>query len=147
MSAAAADALIDRLGLRPHPEGGCYVETYRDHPADGSGRGAVSCIYFLLRAGERSAWHRIDATEIWHYQAGGPLAITLSSNGRGAETYRLGPDVLKGERPHVVVPPFCWQTAGTLGGGGWTLVSCTVAPAFTFEGFELAPAGWCPTPG
>ncbi len=138
-----AETLIRRLGLRPHPEGGHYVETYRDWPADGS-RGAVSCIYFLLRAGERSSWHRVDATEIWHYQAGGLLALTLSPDGHAAEVLRLGPDVLTGERPHVVVPPRCWQSAEPL--GGWTLVSCTVAPAFTFEGFELAPPGWRPTP-
>ncbi|HET6520829.1 MAG TPA: cupin domain-containing protein [Geminicoccaceae bacterium] len=139
----SADALIRQLGLGPHPEGGHYVETYRDRPADG-GRGAVSCIYFLLGAGEVSAWHRIDATEIWHHQAGAPLALTLSPDGHAAATHRLGPEVLRGQRPHVVVPPACWQTAETL--GAWTLVSCTVAPAFTFDGFELAPPGWRPAP-
>jgi predicted cupin superfamily sugar epimerase len=139
----SADALIRELGLTPHPEGGHYAETYRDRPADG-GRGALSCIYFLLRAGEVSAWHRIDATEVWHYQAGAPLTLTLSPDGRIAATHSLGPEVLGGQRPHVVVPPGCWQSALTL--GTWTLVSCTVAPAFTFDGFELAPPGWRPAP-
>lgn len=140
MSPTAA-ALIERLRLRPHPEGGHYVETFRDTPADGS-RGALTCIHFLLQAGEVSAWHRIDATEVWHFAAGAPLVLTLSSDGREAAAHRLGPDVLAGQQPHVVIPPRCWQTAESL--GEWTLVTCTVAPAFRFEGFELAPPGWRP---
>lgn len=138
------EALIERLGMRPHPEGGHYVETFRDRPQAGR-RGAVTCIHFLLRAGEVSAWHRIDATEIWHHAAGAPLVLTLTQDGRYAVAHDLGPDVLAGQRPHVVIPPHCWQTAASQ--GAWTLVSCIVAPAFEFEGFELAPPGWRPTPG
>lgn len=136
-------AIIQRLAMRPHPEGGHYVETWRDQPPDG-GRGRASCIYFLLQAGEVSAWHRIDAAEIWHYQAGAPLVLSLSANGHDATAHRLGADILRGEAGHAVVPPWCWQTAESL--GAWTLVSCTVAPAFDFAGFELAPEGWRPTP-
>lgn len=138
-----AEQLVRKLGLQPHPEGGHYAETHR-HTPEGGGRGHVTCIYFLLQAGEVSAWHRVDATEIWHYTAGAPLVITLSPNGHDAEAHRLGPDLLAGQVGHVVVPPLCWQTAETL--GAWTLVSCTVAPAFTFEAFELAPPDWRPTP-
>jgi predicted cupin superfamily sugar epimerase len=136
--------LIARLSLQPHPEGGHYVETFRDRPA-GGGRGALTCIHFLLQAGEVSAWHRIDASEVWHFAAGAPLVLTLSPDGQRSKAHRLGPDVLSGQRPHVVVPPSCWQTARSL--GTWTLVSCIVAPAFEFQGFELAPPGWRPAPG
>lgn len=138
-----AAEVVRALGMSPHPEGGHFVETYRDVPADGS-RGAATCISFLLAAGELSAWHRIDVAEIWHYQAGAPLVLTLSSNGHDAESHRIGPDIARGERGHVVVPPGCWQTAESL--GAWTLASCTVAPAFDFAGFEMAPPGWRPTP-
>lgn len=136
--------LVRALKMAPHPEGGHYVETFRDRPADG-GRGALTCIHFLLRAGEVSAWHRVDATEVWHFAAGATLFLSLSQDGHACEEHLLGPDVLAGQRPHVVVPPGCWQSAESL--GAWTLVSCIVAPAFAFEGFELAPAGWRPAPG
>ena len=135
--------IIDHLGMQPHPEGGHYVETFRDAP-DHHGRGALTCIHFLLQAGEVSAWHRIDATEIWHFAAGDPLVMTLSADGHDAEARRLGPDLAAGQAPHIIVPPSCWQTAETI--GSWTLVSCTVAPAFDFAGFELAPPDWRPIP-
>jgi predicted cupin superfamily sugar epimerase len=136
--------LIDHLGMTPHPEGGHYVETFRAAPAAGGGRGAVTCIYFLLQAGEVSAWHRVDATEIWHFAAGDPLVLTLSADGHDAEAQLLGADMGKGQHPQRVVPENCWQTAETT--GRWTLASCIVAPAFEFAGFELAPADWRPTP-
>lgn len=135
--------LIRNLGMQPHPEGGHFVETFRDAPT-GDGRGVVTCIHFLLQAGEVSAWHRIDATEIWHFAGGDPLVLTQSENGRDAAAERLGPDLANGQRPHIVVPPHCWQTAETL--GRWTLASCIVAPAFDFSGFELAPPDWRPMP-
>jgi predicted cupin superfamily sugar epimerase len=135
--------LIDHLGMQPHPEGGHYVETFRDSP-ETDGRGSVTCIHFLLQAGEVSAWHRVDATEIWHFAAGDPLVLTLSKDGHDAESRYLGADLTKDQNPHVVIPPHCWQTAETL--GRWTLVSCIVAPAFDFAGFELAPKDWRPTP-
>ena len=133
--------LIARLGLAPHPEGGHYRETFRHRPADG-GRGAMTAIYFLLMAGERSHWHRVDAAEIWHYYAGAPLRLSVSEDGRAATAHRLGPDFARGEAPQIVVPAGAWQSAESL--GGWTLVGCTVGPAFHFAGFELAPRGWAP---
>jgi uncharacterized protein len=129
--------IIHLLGLAPHPEGGHYAETWRDTPA-GGGRGAGTAIYYLLQKGEVSRWHRvIDACEIWHWYAGAPLALTLSSDGRDAETRLLGPDLLAGQQPQAIVPAGLWQTAESR--GAWTLVGCTVSPAFVFEGFEFAP--------
>ncbi len=134
------DDLIAGLGLEPHPEGGHYVETYRAEASAGA-RSPVTAIYYLLRAGERSRWHRIDATELWHWQAGRALALDVVADGR-ARRHRLGPDLLGGDVGHAVVPPYAWQSAAPL--DGWTLVSCTVAPGFEFAGFELAPDGFDP---
>ncbi len=135
-----AEAVIVALGLLPHPEGGHYRETWRDAPADGS-RGAGTAILFLLVAGERSHWHRVDAAEAWHWHAGAPLALRIS-DGTAPETRRLGPDLSAGEALFSLVPPGHWQAAESL--GAWSLVACTVSPAFLFEGFEMAAAGWEP---
>lgn len=138
----AAEEVIRILELVPHPEGGFYRETFRDRPQEG-GRGASTAIYYLLRAGEISSWHRVtDAAEIWHHYAGGALDLTLSANGREISVHRLGTDLGAGERPQVTIPAGVWQTARCL--GDWTLVGCTVAPAFEFRSFEMAPAGWAP---
>ncbi|KQT09930.1 cupin [Methylobacterium sp. Leaf399] len=142
-STLAAAEVIARLGLAPHPEGGHYRETFRDAETVG-GRAVGSAIYYLLDVGETSAWHRVDAAEIWFWHAGAPMVITVSPNGHDAEARHLGPDLARGQRPQIVVPKGHWQTATSL--GAWTLVSCTVAPAFTFEGFEMAPPDWRPTP-
>jgi predicted cupin superfamily sugar epimerase len=138
----SADDLIRRLGLQPHPEGGHFVETYRAPPPAGASRGAVTAIYFLLKAGERSHWHRVDAVEIWHWYAGAPLDLSISIDGRVVQDVRLGAGLALGERPQAVVPAHTWQAARSL--GDWTLVGCTVSPAFEFAGFELAPPGWAP---
>ncbi len=131
--------VIKLLDLRPHLEGGHYRETFRDPRQDAAGRALSSAIYFLLAGDECSAWHRVDATEIWHYHAGAPLVITTSADGHDAQARRLGPAIEAGQHPQVVVPPGHWQTAASL--GAWTLVGCTVAPGFAFESFELAPPG------
>jgi predicted cupin superfamily sugar epimerase len=136
--------IVDALNLQPHPEGGMYAETWRADANTGE-RSAGTAIYFLLRAGERSQWHRIDATEIWHYYAGDPLELLISADGRTVETARLGPDLAAGERPQLVVSTHAWQAARSL--GAWTLVGCTVSPGFEFAGFELAPTGWEPLGG
>ena len=135
-----AEEVIDLLGLAPHPEGGRFRETFRDGAGDG-GRGASTAIYFLLRAGERSHWHRVDAAEVWHWYAGAPLTLSIADAG-GRRDLALGADLKAGERPQGVVPPGAWQAAESQ--GAWTLVGCTVAPAFNFAGFELAPPGWSP---
>lgn len=131
-----ADRIIARLGLTPHPEGGWYRETWRG-PEQG-GRASGTAILFLLKQGERSHWHRVDADEIWLWHAGAPLR--LSTGDTAATRHTLGPDVLSGESPQIVVPAHHWQAAESL--GPFTLVSCTVSPGFRFQGFELAPPGW-----
>jgi uncharacterized protein len=138
-----AAAVIAALDLRAHPEGGWFAETWRA-PTTGDARPASSAILYLLAEGERSHWHRVDADEVWQFAAGGPLELRVWAN-RGAEVavHRLGADVVAGDRPQVVVPAGAWQAARPL--GAWTLVGCIVAPAFEFEGFELAPPGWEPT--
>lgn len=129
--------IVATLGMRPHPEGGHYVETWRGEPAAG-GRATATAIYFLLAAGERSHWHRVDADEVWLWHAGAALDLAI-----GETVIALGPDVLSGEQPQAVVPAGAWQAAESA--GAWTLVSCVVAPGFEFAGFELAPPGFEPT--
>ena len=144
LRSVTADDVIAALGLEPHPEGGRFAQTWSEPAAPGE-RPASSAILYLLRAGERSHWHRVDATEVWHHYAGAPLELRVSADGEGVATHILGPDLTAGERPQVVVPGGAWQAARSL--GEWTLVGCTVAPAFTFDGFELAPPGWEPGRG
>jgi len=141
MSDTTAAAIIARLGLRPHPEGGHYVETWRDPPRTPGERGSGTAILYLLQAGERSHWHRIDATEIWHFHAGAPLQLDLA-DATAARRLILGPDPLAGHTPQGIVAPGEWQAAVSL--GAWSLVGCTVSPAFSFAGFELAPPDWSP---
>jgi uncharacterized protein len=104
---------------------------------------ASTAIYFLLAAGERSHWHRVDAVEVWHFYAGAPLALEIARSEKDTvERLVLGNTLTAGERPQIVVPARAWQAAESL--GDWTLVGCTVAPGFEFPGFELAPKGWRP---
>ncbi len=135
---ADAASVIRGLGLLPHPEGGHYRETWRDPTIDGS-RGSGTAILFLLAAGERSHWHRVDAAELWVWQAGAPLTLSRA----GCDDLTLGPDMRAGEALQGLVPAGVWQAAVSL--GAWTLCTCVVTPAFRFEGFELAPPGWQPT--
>lgn len=138
-----AEDIIRELGLEPHPEGGWFAETYRHAAEDGS-RGASTAIYYLLRAGESSHWHRVkDADEVWHWYAGEPLSLRKAAPEGGAvEDITLGPDIAAGQRPQAVIPADWWQAARPL--GAWVLVGCTVAPAFEFSAFEMAPEGWSP---
>jgi predicted cupin superfamily sugar epimerase len=136
-----ATAVIAALGLRPHPEGGWFAETWRA-PADGDDRPSSSAILYLLGTGERSHWHRVDAAEVWQFSAGDALEVSVWEPGGHIRRHRLGGEVIAGDVPQVVVPPGAWQAARPL--GAWTLVGCIVAPAFEFDGFELAPPGWEP---
>ncbi|ACB94082.1 cupin domain-containing protein [Beijerinckia indica] len=136
-----AQDIITALALKPHPEGGHFRETFRDPRSDAEGRSFSTLIYFLLAAGETSAWHRIDAAEVWHFYAGAPLDLRITEAGKST-SHRLGADVLNGEEPQIVVPALAWQSARSL--GAWTLIGCSVAPAFQFSTFEMAPAGWQP---
>jgi predicted cupin superfamily sugar epimerase len=135
-----ANEIIRLLNMQPHPEGGHYAESWR---TPGAGRAVMTAIYYLLEADQVSAWHQVDAEEVWLWHAGGPLALTVSPpDGKGASAKTLGPDLRAGQRPQFVIPAHCWQTAETL--GHWTLVSCIVAPGFEFSGFTLAPKDWRP---
>lgn len=133
-----ADEIIRALDLAPHPEGGWYRQTWI---ADNAGRASGTCIYFLLKAQERSHWHRVDATEIWLWHAGAPVILSMAETSDGpAQNAVLGIDLASGARPQVIVPKDWWQAARPE--GGWSLVSCTVSPGFQFDGFQLAAPGF-----
>jgi predicted cupin superfamily sugar epimerase len=138
-----ADRVVAALGLQPHPEGGFFRETWRDMPADGS-RGVGTAILFLLALDQFSHWHRVDAAELWIWQAGAPLVLSISPNGHDASAHFLGPDLGAAQSLQMVVPAGHWQAATSR--GAWSLVTCTVSPAFEFAGFEMAPPDWRPTP-
>jgi len=150
-AALTAADVIRLLDLKPHPEGGHFREIFRDvalvfppAPAEegAAARAASTAIYFLLGRGERSHWHRVDTVEIWHWYAGAPLKLEIAREDGPRATVTLGHALAAGERPQAVVPAHAWQAAQSL--GEWTLVGCTVAPAFDFAKFELAPKGWEP---
>ena len=144
--AVSADDVIRELGLQPHPEGGHFRETFRDTRAAGD-RACSTAIYYLLGAGERSHWHRVDADELWFHHAGAPLLLSVAPDATDDATstpveHVLGTDLAAGQHPHVRVPAHAWQAATST--GDWTLVSCVVVPGFEFGGFELAAPGWSP---
>ncbi len=142
MMDANAKALIDRLALQPHPEGGWYRETWRAD-AGPRERASATAIHFLLEAGQRSHWHKVDATEIWLWHAGSSLLLSTAPADDGQVTgIRLGGDVLAGDMPQYVIAPHHWQAA--LADSGWALVSCIVSPGFDFAGFTLAAEDWSP---
>ncbi len=133
-----ADDIIAQLDLKPHPEGGYYRQTWI---AENDGRATGTCIYFLLKSGESSHWHKVDAVEIWHYYAGAPLILSIAENDAGpAHDHILGVDLSAGQLPQAIVPKYNWQAARTT--GDWTLVGCTVSPGFQFDGFTLAEPGF-----
>lgn len=141
---SGAEDVIAALGLAPHSEGGWYRETWRA-ARHGNGRASGTAIYYLLRSGERSKWHCVDAAEVWHFYAGDPLLLSVSTDGMAVEEHTLGADVAAGQHPQYVVEAGTWQAARSL--GEWSLVGCTVSPAFEFAGFRLAPEGWEPGAG
>ncbi len=132
-----ADDIIAHLNLSPHPEGGHYRQTWI---AENEGRPTGTCIYFLLKSGERSHWHRVDATEIWLWHFGAPLILSVSATADGPAQDRLLTPALADGVPQLIVPAGHWQAARST--GEYTLVSCTVSPGFRFEGFELAAPGF-----
>ena len=149
IQAMTADEIIGALSLRPHPEGGFYRETFRDQApaAPGTDRAASTAIYFLLPANVISRWHAVDAAEAWHFYAGAPLRLSIADpQGRNLKHMTLGTDFSAGALPQAVVPSGHWQQARSLTSEptGWSLVGCTVAPGFTFEGFRLAAPDFNP---
>lgn len=144
--ALSTEDVVRLLELAPHPEGGFYRQTFRDPSLVGGSRAASTAIYYLLPGGGISAWHRVDAAEVWHFYAGAALELKIAAQGAATEVLRLGAALATGERPQAVVPAGVWQSARSLGQGPheWTLIGCTVAPGFEFAGFELAPADFSP---
>ncbi|MBM4007490.1 MAG: cupin domain-containing protein [Planctomycetes bacterium] len=146
----AAREMIERLRLKPHPEGGHYRETFRSDSrvrasGDAGERDACTSVLFLLQAGEVSAWHQVDADEVWCWHGGAPLELSIAHGAQGEgtrETHLLGIDVAEGQSPQATVPAHAWQAARST--GAWSLVGCVVAPGFEFRGFRLAPEGWEP---
>ena len=136
-----ADRIIEHLGLQPHPEGGWFRETFRDAREAGA-RAHSTAIYFLLKEGEASHWHRVDAVETWHFYRGAPLRLSIAEGDVAPSHHLLGNDFDAGHHPQLVVPVGAWQAARTL--GAYTLVGCTVAPGFEFSTFELAPPDFEP---
>ncbi len=143
MSRSRAEELTDALGLAPHVEGGHWAQTWIG-PPDPQGRPVGTVIVYLLAAGEESRWHRVDATEVWHFHTGAPLTLRCWDGDGPITTHVLGTDVASGHRPQVVVPAGVWQSGVTE--GPYTLAGCTVAPGYVEAGFELAPEGWSPPP-
>jgi uncharacterized protein len=137
-----ARAVVDRLAMEPHPEGGWFVRTWTAPDTDDNGRGSGSSILYLLDEGVTSRWHRIDAAELWHHAGGAPLELSWWSEDSTTQRALLGPRVAQGDAPQVVIQPDVWQSARSL--GTWSLVTCVVIPEFRFEGFEMAPEGWEP---
>ena len=135
-----AEELIKALDLKPHPEGGHFRETFRDR--NSSARDHSTAIYYLLRKGENSHWHRVNAAEVWHFYAGDPLVLSIAESGGPPTDHILGLDIAAGQRPQIVVPANAWQAAKP--NGEFTLVGCTVAPGFEFSRFEIAAPGWEP---
>jgi uncharacterized protein len=135
VSTLSVHDVVALLGLEPHPEGGFYRETFRDDHTVHDGRSACTAIYFLLPGGAPSRWHRVDAAELWHWHAGAPLELSVIDIAGARTTQCIGADLAAGERPQGIVPASHWQAARSL--GDWTLVGCTVAPAFLFSRFEV----------
>ena len=136
----SAKEIVDRLRLSPHPEGGWYRQTWAAAPPPEApdARPAGTAIYYLLAEGQKSHWHRVDSTEIWHFYGGAPLDLRMARTAAGpAELVCLGPNLSAGEVPQAIVPAGHWQAARST--GAWSLVGCTVSPGFRFDGFELAP--------
>ena len=137
-----ADQIIKFLQLQPHPEGGWYKQTWKSEDTL-SGRASGTSIYFLLKAGEISHWHKIDSVEIWHYYDGSPLTLRIANEDNNEiATKILGPNLAKLQSPQILVNKNLWQSAETT--GDYTLVGCTVSPGFEFSKFTLAPKNFNP---
>ncbi len=136
-----AEGIVQALGLRPHPEGGFFRETFRaeDLPFGLPGRGAraaSTCIYFLLAGSDFSAFHRVRSDEVWHHYLGASLELHTLDPARGHRVATLGSRLERGEQPQLVVPRDVYQAA-RLSEPGYTLCGCTVAPGFDFLDFEM----------
>lgn len=139
-----ANAIIELLGLAPHPERGYYRQTYRaalevNSAAHAAPRVASTAIYFLITASEPVTYlHRLLSDEIFHLYEGGPLEIVRLFPGGAWDVARLGMNLEAGERPQIVMPAGTWFGTALVDGASHCLAGCTVAPGFEFADFELA---------
>ncbi|MUP44840.1 cupin domain-containing protein [Gramella sp. BOM4] len=139
--------IIEKLDLKPHPEGGFFRETYRSKgeiAAAGlnsnyySSRNYSTCIYFLLTSEKFSAFHRIKQDEIWHFYDGATIELHIISESGVLDSIKIGRDIFNGQTPQVIVPGGSWFAAEVSSKDSHSLVGCTVAPGFDFSDFELA---------
>ncbi|CAL9499967.1 cupin domain-containing protein [Streptomyces sp. NPDC057837] len=134
------DELIAHYGLEPIPsEGGLFRQTWAG-PARPDGRPEGTAIVALLTADDFSALHRLPTDEIWHFYRGDPLELLLLAPDGDTRTVVLGPEVLDGQHVQFTVPAGTWMGGRVRPGGAWTLFGCTMAPGFTFEGYEHGDA-------
>tara|TARA_Y100000590_G_C15120745_1_gene788609 strand:- start:205 stop:612 length:408 start_codon:yes stop_codon:yes gene_type:complete len=129
-----SDQIIKKLKMEPHPEGGHYLESYRDEN--------VSLIYYLLKKNEKSHWHRLSKNEILHFYKGHPLSVDISLDGKTLDNKVLGNKVNSKENMHIIIKAGSWFSMTST--GDYSLIGCTVSPAFDYSDFELAPKGWSP---
>lgn len=141
--------LIEKFDLLPHPEGGYFKETYRSAetiPAAAlpdrfsANHHFSTAIYFLLEAGNFSAFHKIKSDECWHFYSGEPLLVHVIHLNGILETIRLGSSFSANEYFQFVVPAGCWFASEPAPGSAFSFVGCTVSPGFDFADFELAKA-------
>ncbi len=125
-----AESIINELNLEPHPEGGYFVESVKTKE--------ISIIYYLLKKNEKSHWHRITKNETLHFYKGGPINIYLSEDGNTFTTITLG----ERNQFHYTVKAGTWFAMKSV--GEYSLIGCSVAPAFDYQDFELAPPDWKP---
>ena len=131
-----SDKLIEQLEMNPHPEGGYYSESFRDRD------NSVSLIYYLLKKEQRSHWHRLTKNEILHFYKGDPLSVHISADGKTTITKKLGSGISSNENLHLVIHAGSWFSMNSE--GDYSLIGCTVSPAFDYVDFELAPPNWEP---
>ena len=130
------EKLIHKLCMKPHPEGGYFSESFRDQENN------VSLIYYLLKKGQRSHWHRLTKNEILHFYKGDPLSVHVSKDGKRSYTEILGDNIDSKENMHVIINAGSWFSMVSC--GEYSLIGCTVAPGFNYSDFELAPKNWEP---
>ena len=129
-----SEKIIKFLKMIPHPEGGHFVESYRDKN--------ISIIYYLLKKNEKSHWHKLNKNEILHFYRGSPLLVYISKDEKTSITKVLGNDFNNNQYMHLVVNAHNWFSMESR--GEFSLIGCTVSPPFEYDDFKLAPKGWFP---
>ncbi|MDY0286516.1 MAG: cupin domain-containing protein [Bacteroidales bacterium] len=134
------DQYIRENQLQPHPEGGYF---HRLHTSSflfsmDKTRKAASSVLYMLPQGAFSAFHRIDAEEVWYPADGTAMLLVLLFPDGSLEKIVLGKNSFAGQRRAFCVAPGTWMAARPQGTGAFSSVICHVTPAFVYEGFQLA---------